>query len=590
MAKSVIKATILIGGKVAQSLQKAFKEAGKQTNALDKAYEVTQRIGVTAFKAIASSVGAIGTAIVASAEATRDYRKDLAKMMSNAEMAGESQEKAWGGLEELYAMSGEFDSANEAMSNLLATGFKGKDLVKVIEAVNGATVKWQDTVNQEGVADGINETVMTGKAAGQFSDIIERSGTNIDTFNDGLLACNGLAERQQYVLTWLAKSGLTEVNAAYQEQNASLVNAYKADLKYQDAMAKLGEVADTILPSMKNLASDGITYFAEKLKGVDLETVSSALDKVGKVGKQAFDLIWEVLSKIDWNTLINSAVMVLTAFTNIFNFVVNNWSLISPIVYGIIGALVAYKAIMVASNVVSAISAAYKTAQALATGILTGLTLKEAAAVAIATAAQNGLNLAFLASPITWVVLLIAGLIAAIVLLYNKSDTFRAFWDKCWDGIKNAASVAVDFIVDCFNGLMDVINGIGDALKGAWDAVTGLFGKDGKAEYDVSVNGEKVANNAIGSTVTRPTLTWVGEGGEPETIVPHNNSPRSRALALEAVRGTGLNVGGNTYVFSPTIYANGGSTSDLESLLTAKFNEFKSQLEAYEDERRRLAY
>lgn len=589
MAKT-IKTLITIGGKLLPSLQQAFKAAGKHTAALDKAYAVTQKVGVNAFKAVAAAATAVGTAVIASAEATRDYRKDLAKMMNNAEMAGVSQEKAWSGLEELYAMSGEFDSANEAMSNLLATGYKGKDLTKIIEAVNGATVKWQDTISQEGLADAINETVMSGKSIGQFDEILSRSGVNIDTFNDGLLACNGLAERQQYVLSWLAKSGLTEVNSAYQEQNESLVNAYKADLKYQDSMAKLGEVADTIMPSIKGLAADGISYFAEKLKGVDVDTITTAVNNFGAIGKQAFDSVWNALSQIDWQATISSLTIILQTGADILAIVSANLPTILPLLLSVGGAIVALKtattAWHTAQTIVNNAQKAYATisslvvkwynAQKMATLGLTTATTLQGQASNKAALSQRILNAVMKANPIGIVITVIGLLVTAFVTLYNKCDWFREFWDKTWEAIKKTVSTVVESI-------SKILEGIGGVLSN-------LFG-GGSKDINVNVNNSgEAAQNAIGSTITRPTLTWVGEGGEPETIVPHNNAPRSRALALEAVKGTGLNIGGNTYVFSPTIYANGGSTSDLESLLTAKFNEFKSQLEAYEGERRRLAY
>lgn len=587
MAGKKIQTQIIIGGKLSESLQKAFDKAKSNSKTLENAYQACKNVGVTAFKAIATAATAVTTATIAAAESTREYRRDLSKLYNNAELAGLAQKEAWSGLEDLYALSGEFDSANEAMSNLIATGYKGKDLTKIIEAVNGATIKWQDTITQESLADAINETVMSGKSVGQFDEILARSGVNLDTFNDGLLTCTGLAERQQYVLKWLANSGLTEVNEAYQKQNKTLIEAQKADLKYQNSMAELGGVAEKLTPSIRNLAAEGISYFASKLKGVDMEKVSKALDKAGKLGKQAFDTIWNALSKIDWDKVINAGMTILSIFTSICNFVVNNWSGISPIIYGIVAAMVAYKVATVASNTVTAISNVLQGISAAKAALLQGATLKQAAAAGIAALAQNGLNLAFLACPITWIVIAIGAVIAIIVALANKVGGFKKLWEICWNGITS-------FLQGCGKVIMGILQPILDLITWVGDALSGIFGGGGKANYSVSVDtsnaAKNVAKNAEGSTITRPTLTWVGEGGDTETIVPHNSKPRSKALALEAVRGTGLNVGGNTYVFSPTINANGGSAYDIQSMLEDKFNEFMAMVEARESEKRRLAY
>ena len=594
--KNPIQTTIVIAGKLASSFQKAFKSAKKQSETLDKAFEVTKKVGIGAFKAVATAVGSIGTAVIASAEATRDYRKDLATLYNNAELAGMSQKEAWGGLEDLYAVSGELDGANEAMANLIATGYKGKDLTKIIEAVNGASTKWSQTITQASLAEAINETVMSGKSVGQFDEILARSGVNLDTFNDGLLTCSGLAERQQYVLNWLAKSGLTEVNAAYQEQNKSLINAQKADLKYQNSMAKLGEVADTIMPSIKGLAANGIEYFASKLKGVDLASVSSALEKAGELGKKAFDTIWNALSKIDWESLINNATTILTIFTNIFNFVVNNWGTISPIIYTIVGALVAYKVVTTTINTLTAIGNSLKSIAAARELLLAGKTWAAASAAGAAAVAQGGLNLAFLACPITWIVLGIMAVVAVIAIIANKVGGFKNLWDICWNGVTTAFNSAKEKVCSGFDNIMekiqpiiDKVNALIDGFKEAGNALKNS--KIGKAfSGAVSWVSSKIAGNADGSTITRPTLTWVAEGGDTETIVPHNSKPRSKALALEAIRGTGLNVGGNTFVFSPTINASGGDVNAIQSILEDKLNEFKAYIEAVEGERRRLAY
>lgn len=591
-----IKTIISIGGKLEKSLQAAFKAAGKECDTLDKAFTATKKIGVASFKAIASAVAAIGTATFASAEATREYRKDLGKMYNNAELAGVAQQEAFKGLEDLYSMSGEFDSANEAMSNLLATGYKGKDLTKIIEAVNGATVKWQDTITQESLADAINETVMSGKSVGQFDEILARSGVNLDTFNDGLLNCSGLAERQQYVLSWLAKSGLTEVNAAYQKQNKSLVDAYKADLQYQNSMAELGAVAEPLTALIKGGMAGAVSYFASKLKGVNLESVSNALQKVGELGVKAFDTIWGALEKINWDSLINSATTILEVFTNIFNFVVNNWSMISPVIYTIVAALVAYKLITTAINTVEAISNSLKSISAARAMVKAGATWAEVSATGAAAVAQNGLNLAFLACPLTWIVLGIMAVVAVIAMIANKVGGFKKLWEICWNGIKTAFDVVVNGIkaglqavANFFQPIIEKVQGLIGLFKEAGEALKNS--KIGKAVSGaVSWIGDKIAGNAAGGTYSSPLLTWVSEAGDTETIVPHNNKPRSKALALEAVKGTGLNMGGNTFVFSPQITNYGGGASELRSILEDERNKFIAQMEEWASGQRRLAY
>ena len=56
--------------------------------------------------------------------------------------------------------------------------------------------------------------------------------------------------------------------------------------------------------------------------------------------------------------------------------------------------------------------------------------------------AQLGLNMAFLTSPITWIIIGIVALVAIFVVLWNKSSGFRDFWIGMWAAVKKAAVAA----------------------------------------------------------------------------------------------------------------------------------------------------
>lgn len=590
MAKD-IKTNIVIGGKIAKSLQKAFGTTEKGVQQLETAYQKTKTVGVNAFKAIGVAVVASVTALTAAAESTREFRQDLNRMYTNAEKAKLSLAETDKGLKNLYSVSGEFDSANEAMSNLIATGYKGEDLVKVIEAVNGASIKWQDTIKQEGLADSIQESLAAGELTGMFSEVMSRSGADVEAFGEKLKGASTLAERQQMVLEWLSKSGLAEVNAAYRDNNKELIKAYEADLKYQKSLAKVGEAAEPLSTILKGGIGNALSMIATKLQGVDFEKIAVAMERAGELGAEAFDLIWEALSKIDWESVINSGVSILSMFSEIFSFVVNNWSLISPIVYGIVAAMVAYKLAVVANNTVTKISTALKAANMLASGLMAGMSLKQAAATAIATAAQGGLNLAFLACPITWIVLGIAAIIAIIALIAKKVGGFKELWNICWEAITKAFDVAKEAIGKGIEWISKKIEALIGWFEGIGDWFSNLFG-GGDKTINVKVKGEKVAaaQNALGGTYSSPLLTWVAEGGDTETIVPHNNSPRSQALALEAVKGTGVSVGGNTFVFSPTVYAGGMSETKLRGIMADLMEDFRAKMSEYAQNEERLAF
>ena len=107
--------------------------------------------------------------------------------------------------------------------------------------------------------------------------------------------------------------------------------------------------------------------------------------------------------------------MVLNLFDligSVAGFFADNWSVIAPIVYGIVAALIAYIAI-------SAIGAAISGVMAMAEGVKAAAQMMATGATFAETAAQQGLNAALAACPITWIIVLIIALIAIIFAVCN---------------------------------------------------------------------------------------------------------------------------------------------------------------------------
>lgn len=137
------------------------------------------------------------------------------------------------------------------------------------------------------------------------------------------------------------------------------------------------------------------------------------------------------------------------AFATAGEWISHNVGLVGTLVK-VIGALavavLAAKVGMVAYNIVTGIQAGLT---ATSTAALQGNTIAmvtyavRMAAVRVATIAWTAvqwlLNTALLANPITLVVLAIAALVAAVVIAYKKSDTFRAIVTATWNAIKVAA-------------------------------------------------------------------------------------------------------------------------------------------------------
>lgn len=81
------------------------------------------------------------------------------------------------------------------------------------------------------------------------------------------------------------------------------------------------------------------------------------------------------------------------------------------------------------------------------------------------------LNAAFVTSPIGWIVLAIIGLIAVIILLWNKCAWFRDAVIAVWTAIKVAAGAVADFFVAAWQGAVNVVAAIWNTMVSIFTAV-----------------------------------------------------------------------------------------------------------------------
>ena len=90
-------------------------------------------------------------------------------------------------------------------------------------------------------------------------------------------------------------------------------------------------------------------------------------------------------------------------------------------------------------------------------GLLTAAFLVYKAVALVATIQQMSLNLAFLASPITWIIIGIVALVAGLILAYKKSETFRNIVNAIWDALKKVAGVIWGALKKAFEWLKGIL-------------------------------------------------------------------------------------------------------------------------------------
>lgn len=115
---------------------------------------------------------------------------------------------------------------------------------------------------------------------------------------------------------------------------------------------------------------------------------------------------------------------------------------------------------------------------AAALGVLT-LAVGGLSIINMVTAAFKTLNLTMLANPITWIVALIAGLVAAFIYLWNNCEGFRNFWISLWAKIKEVAGVVGTWFKTTWNNVLvwfkEAVGKIKDFFANAWAKVKAVF-------------------------------------------------------------------------------------------------------------------
>lgn len=343
-AKDKVEPVIKKVEKVGSAIGGAASKAVKFTATLGKID--TAMIGKAAdgFKKYTQTIGvglaAVTTALAANVEASREWNSDMTKLKTNAETSGNNFDFMKSKMQDLVAITGESDSSIEALSNLMAVGFSDEQMTPAINALSGAVEKFPDTLKIESLSDSLQETLATGAATGQFSELIGRMGDSVDDFNVGLQNCTSEAERQQYALDWLANSGLSEINDEYQSANKSTLDYERASFELQDALASLGTAFTPVMAGAKGMAADFLTKSlpaVQKLSGGFtklFDGVSSLLDAYDSGGldglTEQIPVVISGLFSSASETLAENAPTLITAATTVLTSIIQSLAQSAP--------------------------------------------------------------------------------------------------------------------------------------------------------------------------------------------------------------------------------------------------------------------
>lgn len=397
--------------------------------------------------------------------------------------------------------------------------------------------------------------------AGYMSDDVV---TAEDAFNEALADCSTEAERQALITDTLTKL-YGDAAKKYEETAGSVMAANEAQAEYTLTQAEFGEKIEPMTVAVKEGVTD---LMNEGLKLIGEVDFASWAEKISS----GFD--WIINTGLPY--LINTAIPWLKS----------NLPAIITIIGGIGAAIIAF-------NFAS---------------IIGGI-----------TTAFGALNNVMAANPIGLIILGITALVAGFMLLWNNCEGFRNFWIGLWEGIKAVASAVAEWFTGTFvpwlSGIWDSITNaaakVGEifsslkeawqsAFKGAANAVISvlnwlidkvntisigplpdwdILGQYAGAEIGFSI--PRIPELAEGGIVTRDTLARIGEGSEPEAVLPLSKLG-------DLMSGT---AGGVSIVYSPNITVMpGANAADVKAATAESFEQFKAYMDRYLRERKRLQF
>lgn len=184
----------------------------------------------------------------------------------------------------------------------------------------------------------------------------------------------------------------------------------------------------------------------------------------------------------------NVASSLLDILISVASVIVDNWSWIQPIIMGIVAAMLIYNGVALATNIIMGIQATAKAVHAAATAM-------EAGATFTATVAQQGLNAALLACPLTWIILLIIAVIAAIYAACAAVAKFTGVANSGFGVICGGIMVVIAFFKNLGLSVANIALGI-------WNALGACASNIGTAFHNVISNVQGWFYNLLSTALT----------------------------------------------------------------------------------------
>lgn len=298
--------------------------------------------------------------------------------------------------------------------------------------------------------------------AEEYNSLLEQAPNMIQTIADYLGVPQEKLEDMAAAGQITADTVKAAMFAAADETNAKFESMPKTFEQIRTSMENTGLMAvRPLLNGLSEIANSeafqGLVSHAGEAFALLAAAAEPILNQIG-----GMDGLWSVAdAAISVLLLAGGAVLgVFGLLVDGVQLLMDNWSWLSPIIYGVAAALAVYHGWQLAVNTISAVSEGIHSAMATAQMIHAAMTTALTGATAGETAAQNGLNAALAACPLVWIIILVIALVAAFYAVIAAINHFAGTSISATGLICGVFMTALAFVGNIFfalgNGVMDM--------------------------------------------------------------------------------------------------------------------------------------
>ena len=400
------------------SLSQKAKNTGDSVESLsDKlknGLSTAAKVATGILATVASGVAALGKIGLEYNAQIESYTTDFEVMMGDAEAAARKVED----LKEMGAKTPfELSDLASATKTLLAFNVSADDSTGVLRQLGDISLGNVQKLE--------SLTRAYGKMNASQKVTLEDINMMIDAgFNPLLIVAENTGETMEQVYGRISKGGVS-----FDEITAAIGQATSAGGQFYQGMEKASQTTQGLISTLKDAAQSKIGELFSDISGKIKELLPNVISFV---------------ENIDTDGIVTGVENLMQTFNDLL-----------PVITGVTAATVAYKA---ATSIAGVIDALRKATEG-------------------QTIAQAALNAVMNANPFVLIATLIAGLVTAIITLWNTNDGFREAVINAWGKIKEFISVAVSTISNFFTVTIPLA---GEKLVSWFEAIPERFKDIGK--------------------------------------------------------------------------------------------------------------